>query len=169
MKAFYGDLEDASSVCKKQAIAARYNYKRRIGVKKVKPERNNKHIERTNISKIVTKTSRLDHYMDMKERIREIQKGKTSELTLEQVLDKLFHRKVGERMIRVSTPIARLRDDDVASPKAKNYNQTDSQSPSRSTQQQLPVLQNKSQMNMKQADSQINARRSSLTGSTNDQ
>ena len=53
----------------------------------MKPERNNKHVERTNISKIVTKTSRLDHYMDMKERIREIQQGKTSELTLEQVLD----------------------------------------------------------------------------------
>ena len=46
-------------------------------------------------------------------------------MTLEQVLGKLLHRKVGERMLRVCTPMERMRDDEVASPKAKNYDDMD--------------------------------------------
>ena len=75
--------------------------------------------------KIVSRTSRLDNYIKMKEQIRKIQDGKISDMTLEQVLEELLHRKVGERMIRVCTPMERLRDDEVASPKARNYDESE--------------------------------------------
>ena len=39
LKAFHGEIEDATSVSKKQAISARINYKNRCGIRNPKPER----------------------------------------------------------------------------------------------------------------------------------
>ncbi len=75
--------------------------------------------------KIVSRTSRIDNYGKIKEVIRQVQEGKFNDMTLEQVLDQLLHRKVGDRMIRVCTPMERMRDDEIASPKAKNYDDMD--------------------------------------------
>lgn len=44
------------------------------------------------------------------------------EMNLEQILQKFKQRKVGERMLRVSTPLANFRSDDIPSPMAnKKY------------------------------------------------
>ena len=63
LKNFYGDMEEDSSVIKRQAVAIRVAYKKRIGVRKLKPERQNKHIERTPISKVATKTVHKNTYL----------------------------------------------------------------------------------------------------------
>lgn len=72
LKNFHGDVEEDGSVIKRQAVTTRVAYKNRIGVKKIKPERQNKHIERTHISKVSTRTLRLDTYCMIKDQIKQI-------------------------------------------------------------------------------------------------
>ena len=114
-------MEDDNSVIKRQAIATRIAYKKRIGVRKLKPERQNKHIERTQISKVSTQTVRRDTYLVIEEQKKQFQKGVLKEMTLDKLMEKFKQRKVGERMIRVSSPLASFRPDDIPSPLAKNY------------------------------------------------
>ena len=121
LKNFHGDMEDDNSVIKRQAIATRIAYKKRIGVRKLKPERQNKHIERTQISKVSTQTVRRDTYLVIEEQKKQFQKGVLKEMTLDKLMEKFKQRKVGERMIRVSSPLASFRPDDIPSPLAKNY------------------------------------------------
>ena len=118
-------MEDDNSVIKRQAIATRIAYKKRIGVRKLKPERQNKHIERTQISKVSTQTVRRDTYFVIEEQKKQFQKGVLKEITLDKLMEKFKQRKVGERMIRVSSPLASFRPDDIPSPLAKNYDMQD--------------------------------------------
>ena len=151
LKAFHGEIEDSTSVSKRQAIQARINYKLRIGVRNPKPERQNKHIERTNISKVCSKTLRLDSYYEMKQRIREINSGKYKELTLGNVMLVLLQRRVGERMLRCSSPLLAFKSDEIPSPSAKSYaNYTTSGYAAK-----LPKLNNRGKMSLAQADSNI--------------
>lgn len=116
LKAFHGDLEDDDSVCKKQAITSRLNYKRSTGMKRTKRERQENHVERTTITKISSKTLSHYAYMDMKEQIKSIAKGELNEMTVDNILKKLLIRKCGKRVIRVSSPISRKLGDEVPSP-----------------------------------------------------
>ena len=116
-----------------------------------KPERQNKHIERTNISKVCSKTLRLDSYYEMKQRIREINSGKYKELTLGNVMLVLLQRRVGERMLRCSSPLQAFKSDEIPSPSAKSYaNYTTSGYAAK-----LPKLNNRGKMSLAQADSNI--------------
>lgn len=56
----------------------------------------------------------------MKEHIKAIARGELADLTLDQMLLQLLQRKVGERVIRVSTPLNRGFRDEVPSP-TNNY------------------------------------------------
>ena len=86
-----------------------------------KAERQGKHVERTHISKVITKTSRLDKYYEMKEQVRAINAGKFRDMTLDKVLLNLLQRRVGERMLRCSSPLSAFKNDEVPSPTAKSY------------------------------------------------
>ena len=59
----------------------------------------------------------------MKEQIKIIQNEDFQLITLDEIMDHYKSRKVGERLVRVSTPIAELRwiEEDIPSPMAKNY------------------------------------------------
>ena len=57
----------------------------------------------------------------IKDRIKKINEGKIHNMTLDQILTDLLHRKVGERAIRMATPLSQGKKDEVPTPKAKSY------------------------------------------------
>ena len=63
-------------------------------------------------------------YYEMKEQIKSIAKGDFSKFSVNQMLDRLLHRKVGERPIRYCTPLRKGNIDEVPSPVAKKYEKT---------------------------------------------
>ena len=68
---------------------------------------------------------RRDTYFVIEEQKKQFQKGGLKEMTLDKLMEKFKQRKVGERMIRVSSPLASFRPDDIPSPLAKNYDMQD--------------------------------------------
>ena len=68
------------------------------------------------------KTNTLDNYQVIKDKVKQIDAGRVHDMTLEQILRELLHRKVGERAIRMCTPLGNgFKTDEVPSPKAKTY------------------------------------------------
>ena len=68
------------------------------------------------------KTNTYDNYQTIRNKIKQIDAGRVHDMTLEQILRELLHRKVGERAIRMCTPLGNgYKIDEVPSPKAKTY------------------------------------------------
>ena len=91
------------------------------------------------------KTNTFDNYQSIKDKVKQINSGKIHDMTLEQILRELLHRKVGERAIRMCTPISQgFKIDEVPSPKAKTYeNISPIKLPSLKTNQSnLPMIDN---------------------------
>lgn len=152
LKAFHGEIEDSKSVSKRQAVLARMNYKLRVGKRKPKPERQNRFIERTHISKVAVKTSRLDNYQQMKEQIREIKAGKFKDMTLDQILFILLQRRVGDRLLRCCSPLSAFKSDEVPSPTVKSYANYTTSGYAAS---KLPKLNKRGKMSLAEADADI--------------
>ena len=58
----------------------------------------------------------------MKEQIKRIQAGEIESMTLDEILKELCSRKIGQRAIRLATPLhRRVPEDEVPSPKMKFY------------------------------------------------
>ena len=92
-RAFRGKLERETSCQKKAGITARKNYMIRAKLRKKKNERQNTHIRRTEFKKI--NNSIVMSYTALREIEKEIKRGEFSELSMEQMIERVCNRKIG--------------------------------------------------------------------------